>query len=244
MQALRARDVLDIIEWGAGHSPTRTVLYLLGRADTGQSAEQLEALPLGARDRLLLELRKRSLASPMVACEQCPRCDAALEIALDPAGLVLAEATGPAAELSVHCADLEIRFRLPNSGDLLSVEGCSDEDGAVRTLALRCVRAATRGEAAVAPHAIDAQALQRLNDAIAEADPQADLNLDLTCTECGHAFQRELDVASFFIQELVSVSRHLLHEVYALARGYGFSESDILDMSAWRRRAYLEMLAA
>jgi len=44
-------------------------------------------------------------------------------------------------------------------------------------------------------------------------------------------------------REIRAEAARLMHEVDLLARTYGWRESDILDLSAARRRAYVEMAA-
>ncbi len=73
--------------------------------------------------------------------------------------------------------------------------------------------------------------------------PQLDLELDLTCPECGHAFVVPFDVTMFFFAELRTESRHLLREVHALALSYHWSEAEILGLVRPRRRAYLDLLS-
>jgi hypothetical protein len=50
-----------------------------------------------------------------------------------------------------------------------------------------------------------------------------------------------MDVAAFVWAEIESEARRLLLEVDVLARRYGWSERDILDMSPIRRYQYLEL---
>ena len=49
-----------------------------------------------------------------------------------------------------------------------------------------------------------------------------------------------LDVPGLFWIELRSLARRLLSDVHELASRYGWSESEILGLSARRRRAYIE----
>jgi hypothetical protein len=245
MRVLSAADLLTLIERGAGLSPTSTALATLACAAAGESAAGLADLPLGTRDRLLLELREQSPGGPLEALVACPHCAAELELALEPAALRV-EAPASAAGTLRH-GSLELRFRLPTSADLLSLEDCVDESEAVRRLAARCVESATRDGVALDSAALDAEldagALEALGEAMAAADPQADLRLELTCAACDRRFESELDLAAFIGAELAAAARRLFGEIHVLARGYGWSEADILAMSAWRRRAYAGMLA-
>jgi hypothetical protein len=61
------------------------------------------------------------------------------------------------------------------------------------------------------------------------------------CPDCGHGWTLELDVAAFVWREIEISAARLLHDVDVLARRYGWSEREILGLSAPRRRFYLEL---
>ena len=84
---------------------------------------------------------------------------------------------------------------------------------------------------------------RRMIARIAEADPQADVEVALNCPCCQHTWQTDFDIVSYLWAELHAWATRLFREVHLLASAYGWSESDILNMSARRRRHYLEMLA-
>ncbi len=52
------------------------------------------------------------------------------------------------------------------------------------------------------------------------------------------------DVGALLWEELVAQARGLLAEVHVLARAYGWSEAEVLELSRSRRAAYLAMVAA
>jgi hypothetical protein len=76
-----------------------------------------------------------------------------------------------------------------------------------------------------------------------QADPQADVQLALTCPACGHQWEATFDIASFFWSEIDSWAHRILREVHTLASAYGWREADILAMSPQRRQLYLEMVS-
>jgi len=78
---------------------------------------------------------------------------------------------------------------------------------------------------------------------MADRDPQAELKLQLQCPTCDLAFSIVFDVASFFLRELDDRALGLLTEVHALASHYHWSERDILEIPAWRRARYLQLVA-
>ena len=79
---------------------------------------------------------------------------------------------------------------------------------------------------------------------MAEADPQAEVELALNCPACGEGWQAPFDIESFFWDEIGAWARRVLGEVHVLASSYGWRESDILNMSAWRRQFYIDLIGA
>src|SRR5688572_10151981 len=82
MRALSASDVLRIWEQGSSHTLLGRALLLLAAADPDAAWEDLAALPIGVRDRRLVELRAATFGERMPLSARCPACDEALELAL------------------------------------------------------------------------------------------------------------------------------------------------------------------
>ena len=70
------------------------------------------------------------------------------------------------------------------------------------------------------------------------------MRLALRCDACGHEWVSPFDIGAFLLREVEAWAEGLLREVHALARAYGWSERAILDLSARRRRAYLDLVGA
>ncbi|MGQ0568671.1 MAG: phage baseplate protein, partial [Armatimonadota bacterium] len=77
---------------------------------------------------------------------------------------------------------------------------------------------------------------------MAEAQPEAEVLLDLECAACGHRWQAPLDIAAFLWTEIASRAKRLLREVHTLAQVYGWRESDVLALSDARRQHYLGLV--
>jgi hypothetical protein len=138
--------------------------------------------------------------------------------------------------------DLEIEFRLPSSDDLAAIDALDDLEAARARLFERCVIRATRNGDAIAPAELPARIVELVAARMAAADPQADVQLDVDCPSCAHAWREPFDIVTFFWSELAVFARRLLAEVHELASAYGWSEEQILNLSPARRNAYLEMV--
>ena len=239
MHTPSAQVLLEIVERGAQQSPAYRALLLLNGAFPEATLEHLATLPIGTRNRHLLLLRKRLFGGELASVADCPECREALELSLHTDDLLM-DVTD---ETSWHkrIAGYSLSFRLPNSLDLLNLP--TEAEHARGYLLERCVTEVRRGGRAVEVSALPNKVLEALSQRLAEADPQAVLDLDLTCPACGHRWRVPLDIASFLWRELEHWAGRSLLEVHQLARAYGWPEADILGMSPWRRQAYLALMS-
>lgn len=235
--------LLQVWERGGDPSAAARGLLLLGCSCDEYSAETQAALPLGRRDALLLELRERLFGAAIDAVAACPQCAATVEATFRCDDLRLPDADAAASTLEHAAHGIRVQFRLPDSRDLLALENCGDA-GAARALLLeRCVLAAQHGGEAREPCSLPHELQAQIARAMAQADPQADLQLAFRCPDCGHEWQPLFDVARFLWQELHAWALHMLREVDTLAASYHWAEADILALSPRRRQAYLELCA-
>ena len=66
--------------------------------------------------------------------------------------------------------------------------------------------------------------------------------LAVSCASCAHAWRASFDIVAFFWSEIDAWAERVLRDVHRLAAAYGWSEREILGLSAWRRHRYLEMV--
>jgi hypothetical protein len=184
-------------------------------------------------------LREKTLGPLLQGFAHCPQCRASLEFSLDVAAIRQPE---PAAqEYAVSIDDVHVRFRLPNSFDLAAVVGCSGIEAARRLLIERCVLQAQQADQEIPGSLLPDAVIPALAQAVRETDPQADMQFELQCAECGHTWLALLDIVSFFWAEIIALAKRLMLDVHTLARAYGWSETEILAMNAARRQYYLEL---
>ena len=113
-----------------------------------------------------------------------------------------------------------------------------------RILFERCLIAAKLGGESVRAEQLPAQVVDAVAKCLAEADPQADVQLDISCPFCGWNWQASFDIVAFLWTEIEARACRLLQDVHVLARAYGWSEREVLDLSPLRRELYLEMVNA
>ncbi|HEV2844284.1 MAG TPA: phage baseplate protein [Thermoanaerobaculia bacterium] len=236
MRPLSAQELLDAWERGLGEPPVRRALLLVAAACPGADSEDLARESVGRRDARLLTLREWTFGPRLVSLASCPICAERLETSFDVADIRVASHEDVAEEpITLTVSGIELTFRLPNSADLLALTAAENVDGARRRLLGRCLLGTGADD-------LSEDALQAVARRMAEADPQGDVELSLICPACGHSWLAAFDIASFFWTEVDAWARVLLHEIHILASAYGWRESDILALSPWRRRSYLELI--
>jgi len=214
---------------------------LLALASPETDAASLDALSLGERERRLLAMRATAFGPKLTGLVACESCGEPLELELRVDDLLALP--GPAfAEIALERDGYALSLRLPGGADLRAAAEAPAGSAAAVLLA-RCVVRADRDGAPLSPADLPQGVVEAAGEALAEADPLADLRLGLDCVACGHAWQAPFDAAGFLWAELDAWAGRILGEVHALASAYGWTERDILALSPRRRARYLEMVA-
>lgn len=244
MLPLATRDLLQAWDRGRDLHPVDQALLLRCYATPGTDPDAAADEALGSRNRALLELRVATFGRLMPAVVPCPTCGIRLELEVD-AGDLLAR---PAARPVPVTVDGQ-RVRPLTSRDLATITEEIDPGQAALRLARACTdpggadgvtgRSAAHGGTDVAT-----PELGRIGAALEEADPWAELLLELACEVCGHAWSAPLDIAGFVWEEIGQRAGRLLDEVHVLASAYGWSEGEILALGEDRRAAYLQRVLA
>jgi hypothetical protein len=249
MRALSTSEQLRVWERGRRQTSARRCLLLLAAASPDLSPDELAQLSIGQRDARLLTLREWMFGTRIESVVACPKCSERLELIFDVADIRAgseAENSPPGATYLLQFDGYEVRFRPPNSADLEAIVKCQTADAARARLLERCALEIKRGAAKSKTKRSANQLPPKVADALvkkmAQVDPQANVQLSLTCPACRHAWAAAFDVASFLWSEISNWAQRILREVHVIASAYGWREADILEMSAARREFYLEMI--
>jgi hypothetical protein len=230
-------------ERGARQPMAARALLLLVVACPEMSPQALARLSIGERNSRLLILRGWLFGPMLDSLASCPACCERVEIQLRVDEL---QASSPPNEatMALESGDYHVRFRVPNSEDVLSVLTNQDATDGRRQLIQRCLLDARQGEQVIDVEALPVAIADAVAQRMAEADPEADLQLAMRCPSCGHTWSARFDIAAYLWAEVETWARRILREVHALASAYGWSEGEILGLSPVRRQAYLDLIGA
>jgi hypothetical protein len=199
------------------------------------SAGALWDSTVGETDRLLFELRTTLLGPHLECVSTCPSCGDTVEFTAATGDIMpVAGAPDPA---PVSLRDGALECRLPVNADLHELVAGGGVIDSRRLLGQWLVSGSS---------ALDTMSDSECDNAVDElaaADPGASIELGITCG-CSHEWVQEFDIRSFFLAELTDWAVRSLRDVHQIASRYGWSESEILRMSHWRKRIYLEACGA
>jgi len=193
---------------------------------------------------LLFELRESIFGSHMRGITRCAACGHELGIA------VRAQDFRPAGDgrqperFTISDAGYELTFRLLNTLDLAELDSRDVIEIARTKLLRKVILSASLHEEAIAIMQVPDRLLTMLEEKMAELEPEADVELATVCDYCSSKTSALLDIATFLWTEVDRWAIRTLREIHTLAEAYGWRESDILAISPWRRRCYLEMVGA
>jgi hypothetical protein len=236
-------------------SPEERTTALLARCVTrlgemeGPGAAAVRNLPLGAREALLLEVRRLTFGERIECVQNCPACGESLSFEVRVEDLVQLGKERTRARydetLIVDGTAFRVSFRLPTGADLevLAATSPGNRDKALEILLSRCIEEVRQDEGPVDPAELPHNLLARLSSRMSELDPLAEIRMPLTCPGCGHVFDTLFDTSDYFLRELEMWRSKLYKEVHRIALAYHWCEDDILRMKPRKRKIYLDLLA-
>jgi hypothetical protein len=242
VRGLTEYELLPLWEEGEPAGPQQRASALLEFAAPELGPAERARLTVGQRDAALLELHVRTFGGRLEGFVHCPECAEPLEIELGREQLrSVLDARPVLGEQELAHGGYGLRFRPVNCADL-DVAASARATADARASLVECCVLESRFEGGpVELSELPEEVIAALAERLAECDPQAEIWLALSCPECGHAWRALVDVASFLWAEVSLAARRLLEEVDALARSYGWTEADVLDLGRRRRALYLEL---
>lgn len=238
MRPLTTPELLVIWENGIGQTLLDRHLMLLATACSIPLTEATR-LSIGERDIRLLLLREWHFGNSLSNIAACPKCGEKVEWEMKTHQMHLQE---PRPELfpvfMLESMSRKISYRLPNSADMMLATQYKHHHDLLKHCIISVDGKQGNSESLELPD----QVFQELDVQMAQADPQANIHFNLICPACQHQWVSFFDIMSYFWVEIDRWAKRTFQEVYLLARGFGWSEKEILSLSPVRRQTYLNML--
>jgi hypothetical protein len=243
MRPLTTPDLIAAWDAAAALAPAARPLALLAAGCPDRSAAELAELAVGERDSMLLSLREWAFGTDIVSLADCPQCSQPVELSFR-IGDIRVDAMRAPETITFRTRGYQLRVRAPNGADLEAAAQTEHEAAALSELLRRCVLSARRSGDDLVPEELPDHVVRAIEERLATADPQADVELALSCPMCDHQWLAGFDIGAFFWTEIEAWARRVLHDVHHLALAYGWREPDVLALSPRRRQHYLDMVGA
>jgi hypothetical protein len=202
-------------------------------ASTGRPEEEAAALDVGSRDALLAGVLAQVAGGTAWTTADCGSCGQPLDVPVDIAAVARFPVHEPGEVFETRIGSSTVSFRLPTTRDLAELPG-GDPVAARRLLLGRCVR--------WSGHPLPDSIGQAVEAAMEVVAPGAAVDVAIRCDGCGGDTEAVLDVPALLWAEVEAEAVTLVQEVHELATAYGWSEAEVLRLSAPRRTAYLELV--
>lgn len=243
MGAPSATDILRVWDAGSGKDYLDRALLLLSLDDDMGASTDRGALCIGARDGLLLDLRMRLFGSRVESVNRCEACEVELSVAFDVAEIRIPSSGPGDGRVELACDGYEIVARSPTTDDLIAIRDCRTRREARDHLLVRCVVEIDGRASGLDAPELPANVQSEIVRALANADPQANVELLLKCAACGAERHVCFDIVRYLWAEIEEYGSRTLRQVHQLARAYGWTEAETLALPPQRRHRYLEMVS-
>lgn len=223
-----ARQLLD--GWDAYRNESMPMrAAALAALATGVPLRTAVRWPIAKRDRALFDLRAQLFGDDLDGVTSCPSCAEPLELRLSISAI---RPSGTRSRVTrwrlIRLGRTRVRWRLPDTEDLIAAGASATAAEMRASLLARCIRS-------------DDARMREQVAARLPAEP-SDVHFDLSCPACAHRWQSPFDIAAFIWREVDDWALRTLEEIHVIAASYGWSEDEILGLSARRRDAYVGMI--
>lgn len=244
MRNLTETELLNLWESCMDKPLIETSLHLIATASSDHDLSGVASLSIGQRDARLLQLREWMFGTRLKNVAECPHCSEKIEWENEVKDLRLQPLLPGVGKIyDVKIDAYNISFRLPTSHDLLHLKQSSPKTPA-NELLNRCINSISKENERVITSDLPVNIIEKINDMMSKEDPQADITMLVACPSCKSQWESGFDILSYLWAEINSWAKQILQEIFILAKFFGWSEREILEIGSKRRKLYLEMVRA
>jgi hypothetical protein len=245
MKRPSAAELLSLWEQGLDLSLLRRTLLLLELTDPELAQEGADKLSIVDRDKRLFQMRRWLFGSDFRNIIDCPKCADRMEweMHMDHLYEGSTEYSGNSGEYELEVENYKIRFRLPNSQDMMQILPAQNKPvGDPDSLIKKCIVEIKLKNRKLSSKKLPGKIQNALQSEIEKLSSAADIRMSITCHSCGYQWEAVFDIMRYLWAEIDNWAHRMFRDVYTLASAFGWSEKEILSMDAARRQIYVEMI--
>ena len=227
---LTSRQIVYLAQVCSGLHILDAELTILRTAFPELSPERMLEWTIGEKTRALLITRANTFGHEIDGQFSCTQCHEQLSVSMNISAL-LSVAQPKEQRFDLLIEDESIPCRLPTVKHL--IHSIKSDD--MMEIAKLCVAQSDSAQ-------LDKSILPALIHEFETRDPLIKTSIKSDCLGCQHTDRYQFSIGHYFLQEMMIFSQRITMDVHTLARFYGWSESEILNMSQYRRNTYIEMI--
>ncbi|HSI71291.1 MAG TPA: hypothetical protein VK941_13730 [Gillisia sp.] len=186
------------------------------------------------RDIVLLHLRKVLFGNKFTNVCSCPECGEMLEweFFYESLDLPALDDVPDNISISLKSSERSPKLRLPTTVDMLT----ENEDLVIQN----CLHwpADTKLFTGDKANALRSRIFKKFDEVCVFSN----LSFQLTCVNCSTRWESLFDILSYLWKEIDLWAQNFLNHVFILAKAFGWTEEEILNLSPNRRNHYLKLL--
>ena len=244
MNKIEALQLLSIWERESDQPMFNKMIVLINEMFPQLTPNVIAQISIGQRDILLFEIRRYLFGSIFHNVINCPQCSEIVEWKMNMRDLNLPDISLEKLEekYMLKIDDLTVRFRLLNSQDITQAISNDKRSRNDYQFITKCILDVKRKNKKFINYKLPIKILHKVVKEMEKKDPYADIRLNLSCPVCLFKWIARFDIFSYLWTEIDIWAKHLLQDVFILASAFGWSESEILELSVDRRQLYIGMV--
>ncbi|TXE07844.1 hypothetical protein ES711_10455 [Gelidibacter salicanalis] len=233
---MTANSILNVWDHCVGKNQTFKGVALASLALNATDHSNIVDWSIEKRDIALFHVRKKLFGNQFDNISHCPKCNQMVEwdFNFEQVGIPSLYDIPDNIEILIDSHDDILMIRLPNSDDLFT----NDASQIIRN----CMINLKDLQSQTFHQNIPDDIINQINDKFDTICQASNITYHLNCVECSHEWQVNFDIVAYLWKEIDHWAKSLLDEIYVLAKTFGWSESDIINMSENRRNHYLNLL--
>ena len=242
MKEITEQELLCFWENGLNQPLISKTLLLLNLVHPDAELNYFVNLSIGRRDVKIFEIRKLLFGSRLLNIADCPECSERIEWETDINDFIGYDKEDEKSdEFELKISNYKIRFRLPNTSDLIDIIYHARSLDSM-SLLKKCILSIKNNKKIIAVDNLPDSVINAVTEQMEKVDPLAEIQMTLNCPVCSSKWKVQFDIMSYIWMEIDSWAKQTFQDVYVLAKVFGWSEDQILSMSPTRRQLYLNMI--
>jgi hypothetical protein len=233
---MTASSILNVWDQCVGKNQPYKGVALASLASAERDRGNIVNWSIEKRDVALFHVRKTLFGNQFQNLSHCPECAQTVEwdFSFHQMGIPRLNEIPDNVEIPITIGENNVLLRLPNSEDLFRNDA--------KQIIQNCILHPPVNGAQEVDKQMPDEILNEINNEFNKICRASNISYSLSCVECKHEWQVSFDIVSYLWKEIDHWAKRFMDQIAVLAKNFGWSESDIINMPENRRNHYLNLV--